>query len=469
MKSAAKLGSLVLLPLMLFAAAGCEKKSDVTTVAHKWGWISGAETVNPLGVYGALATPAATNVPGSREGAASWRDASGRFWFFGGYGFDAAGYRDRLNDLWVYDPTSGNWTWMAGGSSVDEPAVYGTRGVASASNIPGARNGSVAWVDAGGTVWLFGGFGFTTAGEYGNLNDLWTYDAAAGEWTWVMGSNAVDPSGVYGTKGTPASSNIPGGRFGAVSATGEDGRFWLFGGYGQDASGNAGWLNDLWTFDPATRQWTWISGGDADGSAGTYGTKGTAAAANVPGSRYMGVAWLDPDGVFWLFGGEGLDSAETHGLLNDLWKYDPSVGQWTWVTGGNTVQVAGTYTAVDTESSTDAPGSRTGSVSWIDSDGYLWLFGGYGLDSTTFDRWLNDLWKFNPSKGYWTWISGSSTGGAKGVYGTKGTPASTNVPGARFSSVSWRDGSGKLWFFGGYGADSAGTGGWLNDLWQFTK
>ncbi|HSQ79365.1 MAG TPA: kelch repeat-containing protein, partial [Candidatus Bathyarchaeia archaeon] len=156
MKSAAKLGSLVLLPLMMFTFAGCEKKSETTT-GHKWGWISGADIVDQIGVYGTLATPAAANVPGSREDAASWRDASGRFWLFGGYGFDAAGYRDRLNDLWVYDPTSGNWAWMAGGTLIDEPAVYGTRGVVSASNIPGARNGSVAWVDAGGTVWLFGG------------------------------------------------------------------------------------------------------------------------------------------------------------------------------------------------------------------------------------------------------------------------------------------------------------------------
>ena len=469
MKSAAKLGSLALLPLLLFAAAGCEKKSAVTTVAHKWEWISGADTVDQLGVYGTLAAPAAANVPGSREDAVSWRDASGRFWLFGGYGYDAAGYRDRLNDLWVYDPAGGNWTWMGGGSSVDEPAVYGTRGAASALNIPGARNGSVAWTDGGGNVWLFGGFGFTTANDYGNLNDLWMYDPAAGQWTWVMGSNAVDQPGVYGTKGTAASSNIPGGRFGAVSVTGADGRFWLFGGYGEDASGNAGWLNDLWTFDPAARQWTWISGSDTNGQSGAYGTKGTADAANVPGGRYMGAGWLDPDGLFWLFGGEGYDSEENRGPLNDLWKYDPEAGQWTWMTGGNVVRVSGTYTTVDTESTTDTPGSRSGSVSWIDGSGQLWLFGGYGLDSTAYDRWLNDLWKFNPAKSAWTWTSGRSTGGGKGTYGTKGTPDSTNIPGARFSSVSWMDGSGRLWFFGGYGSDSKGTGGWLNDLWQFIK
>lgn len=469
MKSAAKLGSLVLLPLMLFAVAGCEKKSNETKVGHKWAWISGGDTADQLGVYGTLATPAATNVPGGREDAVSWRDASGRFWLFGGYGYDAAGYLNRLNDLWVYDPTTGNWTWMAGGQTVDQPGVYGTRGVPSSANIPGARNGSVAWVDAGGKVWLFGGFGYTSAGEFGNLNDLWTYDPAAGEWAWVAGSDTVDQPGVYGTKGTAGASNIPGARFGAVSAIDGSGRFWLFGGYGQDAAGGRGWLNDLWTFDPATLQWTWLSGNNAHGQSGTYGTKGTADAANVPGSRFMGVCWLDPDGTFWTFGGEGFDSDDARGVLNDLWSYNPAAGQWTWVSGADTARAIGTYGTIDTETTTDAPGSRSGAVSWIDGDGNLWLFGGYGLDTTAYERWLNDLWKYNRTSKSWTWTSGGSTGGSKGSFGTKGTADPANVPSARYSSVSWIDASGRLWFFGGYGADSKAAGGWLNDLWQFTK
>lgn len=469
MKSAAKPGTLILLTVLLLAASACERTNSNTTVSHKWAWISGANTVNQLGVYGTLATPAAANIPGSREDAVSWRDASGRFWLFGGYGYDVTGYRDRLNDLWVYEPTSGQWAWMGGGQTIDEPGVYGTRGAASSANVPGARDGSVVWVDQAGAVWLFGGFGYDAAGDYGNLNDLWTYDPAARTWTWVAGSAAVDQPGVYGTKGTPDPSNVPGTRFGAVSVIDAAGHFWLFGGYGQDVAGHKGWLNDLWTFDPSTLQWTWVSGSDTNGQSGTYGTKGTADAANAPGGRYMGIGWLASDGVLWFFGGEGLDSEGSRGLMNDLWTYGPSTGQWTWISGANTIQAIGTYTAVDTESTASIPGSRSGSVSWTDSDGNFWLFGGYGLDSTTSERWLNDLWKYNRSKAAWTWTSGSSTGGAKGVYGTKGTAASTNVPGARFSHAFWVDASGRFWFFGGYGADSAGTGGWLNDLWQFTK
>ncbi len=62
------------------------------------------------GVYGRLGTPAAGNVPGGREGAASWIDQSGNFWLFGGYAVPSDGFGDYLNDLWRFDPSSMEWT-----------------------------------------------------------------------------------------------------------------------------------------------------------------------------------------------------------------------------------------------------------------------------------------------------------------------------------------------------------------------
>ena len=67
----------------------------------------------------------------------------------------------------------------------------------------------------------------------------------------------------------------------------------------------------------------------------------------------------------------------------------------------------------------------------------------------------------------WTWMSGSGTINNPGVYGTMGSPAGTNVPGARYGSVSWTDSAGDLWLFGGYGYDGSGGFGRLNDLWRF--
>ena len=50
----------------------------------------------------------------------------------------------------------------------------------------------------------------------------------------------------------------------------------------------------------------------------------------------------------------------------------------------------------------------------------------------------------------WTWLGGSTTVNAKGVYGSKGVEDPNFVPSARGSAVRWYDESRKeLWLFGG--------------------
>src|SRR5579871_1478376 len=67
----------------------------------------------------------------------------------------------------------------------------------------------------------------------------------------------------------------------------------------------------------------------------------------------------------------------------------------------------------------------------------------------------------------WGWMGGSDTQGKAGIYGTLGTSAPGNVPGARGGAASARDGKGNFWLFGGIGFDSAGAFDSLNDLWEF--
>ncbi len=58
-----------------------------------------------------------------------------------------------------------------------------------------------------------------------------------------------------------------------------------------------GYMNDLWRYDPATKQWTWISGSNTINQAGIYGTKGVPDAANVPCARYMSISWADSPAI----------------------------------------------------------------------------------------------------------------------------------------------------------------------------
>src|SRR5687767_3801777 len=102
-------------------------------------------------------------------------------------------------------------TWMAGSKLVN-PNQYGEYGSfrqSAPANIPGGRQGGTTWVGNDGNLYLFGGYGFASTGAEGGLNDLWRYNPAVGQWTWLSGSNLVDQANSYGTRGTP-SGGYPG-------------------------------------------------------------------------------------------------------------------------------------------------------------------------------------------------------------------------------------------------------------------
>ena len=351
------------------------------------------------------------------------------------------------------------WTWVSGSNVGNHQGVYGAQGTATAGNIPGTRKSSVSWIDSKGMLWLFGGGGYDSTGSYGDLNDLWKFDGS--NWTWVSGSNLGYQKGIYGTLGSAAAGNVPGGRYSATRWVDGSGKLWLFGGYGVDSAWTLGDLNDLWMFDGG--KWTWVSGGNVKDQNGAYGTLGIAAPGNIPGGRNSAVSWVDGSGNLWLFGGLGYGSTGSFDKLNDLWKFDGS--NWTWVSGSNVINQKGIYGLPGIAAVGNTPGARWGAVSWVDSSGKLWLFGGSGYDASGSWGNLNDLWKFDGSN--WTWVSGSNFANQTGVYGTQGAAAASNVPGGRENAVSWIDGGGKLWLFGGYGYDSAGSTGYLNDLWNF--
>jgi len=490
--------------------------ADVTNVSivclGEWTWISGSKAGGGYGgvagVYGTLGSPAVTNVPGGRENAVTWIDASGKAWLFGGQGQDSTGSGyGVLNDLWKFDPTlgtTGEWTWM-GGSTTETPSTsfgtpgalgtYGTLGLAVPSNDPGARTQAASWLDAFGNLWIFGGEGIDAYGLSGELNDLWEFNptqGATGEWTWMGGSNTVGipyggQTGVYGTQGTPATTNSPGGRYGSMTWKDASGNFWMFGGQGIDVTGTQGYLNDMWKFTPSTGEWTWMGGSPlttgSQGQSGVYGTQGTPFPTNIPGGRTSGATWTDASGNLWLFGGIGADANGNFAYENDLWKFDPTLyatGGWAWMGGSSAAPTSsegqpGSYGSQGTAAPTNIPGGRFGAINWTDASGNFWLSGGSGYDSNDTSGDQNDLWEYTPSAtgdtGQWTWMGGSSSVGSSqgqpGTYGMLGV-IGNNTPGGRFGASGWVDATGELWLFGGQGYDSTGAQqGYLNDLWKY--
>jgi N-acetylneuraminic acid mutarotase len=240
------------------------------------------------------------------------------------------------------------------------------------------------------------------------------------------------------------------------------GNKWLFGGIGYDSTGNQSFLNDLWEYSAG--QWIWVSGSDTANAAGTYGTRGVASLGSAPGARLRALTWTDSSGNLWLFGGLGFDSNGAQGALNDLWEY--AGGLWTWVGGADTINASGAFGTKGMAAPTNAPGARYASICWADPSGKIWLFGGQTFDSSGNPVFLNDLWRFDG--GQWTWVSGSNLANGSGSYGTPGTAAVANLPGARYASVGWVDSLGSLWLFGGAGYDEVGSQGGLNDLWTYT-
>ncbi len=337
----------------------------------------------------------------------------------------------------------GEWTWMHGSMAAFSGGNYGVQGIPSPTNEPPGVYEPCEWTDLNGNFWTFGGY--TSANFY---NDLWKYDPVSNQWTWVKGPGVINDPGNYGTLGISSPFNNPPYRASTPSWTDNLGNLWMFGGY----SG----YSDLWKFDVFSNEWTWIKGPNTPGNTGTYGTQGVPSTLNNPSGRWeTAVTWTDATGDLWLFGGT------LGGILNDLWRYHIATDEWTWMQGSQSTGMPAVFGTKGIEDPLNTPGGRMCYSKWKDVSGNLWLFGG-SISAASY----NDLWRYNPATNNWAWISGSSSPGAPGVYGTKCVTDSLNIPGARWENrTSWTDVDGNFWLFGG--GDNTSVSVVRNDLWKY--
>ena len=243
--------------------------------------------------------------------------------------------------------------------------------------------------------------------------------AQGGIWTWVKGDSYQSASWID-----------------------RNGNFWIFGGAYAYPSGE---MQDLWEYNPHANIWTWMNGPDSAYGIGTYGpgiygTMGMSSPNNIPGARGWGVTtWTDQQGRLWMHGGQGFDGFGNYGLLDDMWMYDISSNEWTWMKGIDTADSGPVYDTLGVPSFSASPGSRFEcNTAWVKSDGTLWTFGGFGIDSGKYGCY-NDMWKYDISQNEWTWIAGPQVFGHPADYGVQGVETASNLPAGRMTYTHWQE------------------------------
>jgi len=220
-----------------------------------------------------------------------------------------------------------------------------------------------------------------------------------------------------------------------------------------DATNPFGFILGSLTFS-VLANWTWLAGSQTTNLPVNFGTQGVASGSNTPGSRYRSMTWVDSSNNLWLFG--GVENATTY-EVGDVWEFNGT--NWIWVGGSNSLTgPAGNWGTMGvTNGYTNIPGERLGGITWVDSTGNFWLYGGSGSAG------YGDLWEFSPWTGYFTWMGGSNASYPTPNYGTQGVASGSNTPGSRVFSANWKDAGGNIWLFGGSNGSSTDYA----DFWEY--
>ncbi len=195
------------------------------------------------------------------------------------------------------------------------------------------------------------------------------------------------------------------------------GKLVLFGG----RAGSAFDYEDTWEWDPATGAWADVS----------------AAGAHPSARSQHGMVYEKSTGKTLLFGGGRSDSASYDGTgitvsLGDTWEYDPAAHTWTELTVTSTPS-----------------GRHDFGLVWDSSRNKAVLFAGMQTDlANAAGVPKQDTWEWDPAAATWTERTAS---------GTK--------PSQRYAHAMAFDGNRKkVMVFGGW---DIGSGGSLNDLWEW--
>jgi len=284
-----------------------------------WTFVAGSMTINAVGVYSGNSTTIV--YPGARGYFPLTRISNDSLILFGGYQGVSG---DFYNDLWRYDPSLNQWYFMNGNSTLNDASSFLTSG-----GYPGARYFPTFTALSNDSLVLFGGYSTSN-----NLNELWRFDPLENEWYFMKGNESTSGLAFYSTTG----NGIIGAKYGHSAVKISNESIFVFGGDGNNNL-NAGYLNELWRYDPLTNSWFYINGSLNVNSIGNY--SGT---SQYPGSRsFHSFAVLSNDSML-IFAGEGITiTTSQFGNLNDLWRYDPQTNNWLFIDGSTSLNIVVQY------------------------------------------------------------------------------------------------------------------------------
>lgn len=315
---------------------------------------------------------------------------------------------NELNTLWQYQISTNTWSVLSAqvpltGAGLEAENQLGDYVNADLNlRFPRSRaRFGMTYDKARNAIWIFGGFS-----ENDGLNDLWKYELDANRWVLIDGTDGQNIDASF------SGTIRPGSVYGHDIVIDVKGDVWMFGGDMQ-IGGSVGLSQDVWKFTVNGSgdggSWAHIKGSQLINQGGVPGSQGESAPANIPGGRKYFAMDIASNNTIWIMGGRARSVGNVEGNLGDLWKYNLTTSEWTFVAGATLNNTDATF--IDNFNKGDITSMHIGSRKHfdltIDESGTLWLYGGM-LNANS--RKGKDLWKFDNNTSVFTLISGKVAG-----------------------------------------------------------
>lgn len=385
---------------------------------------------------------------GSRGGSSLWQEDVYNVWTFGGQG-RYNGQSTLKNDLWKYNTNDRKWTLEHPGSdNVDISAKNKNRA-------PVPRKFTAMCGAAHSVIVVYGGMNKNKQ----VLGDTWVFALKEKEW--------LPLSEMLKKLRNESIGESPSPRADAVVWCMQT-KLMIFGGISETFDQ----LDDMWEFSLIDLKWR------QEKLSSELHREGIIRPSVVyPAGRSGAASWVGHNQQLYMFSGNvknknKIDSHHNAGFSTDLWNFDCKKNTWTVVMGNPNKCIEGYYGKKGYANEKNIPGCRRGTVSWTDSEGHLWMFGGEGASSDPRtiskempDVILNDLWYFDLDYKMWSWMGGSNKASDPGSYGTADNEFERGrYPSCRTDAMSfnmWNE----LYVVGGIGHDSSKAFSLLDDVW----